>query len=271
MNELENFLKDLSDYLESFNDLTASFNHRINHYSELETLINKYSHFITNVENQEVWNQLQKQLNCDLNQVVDHLRNKSALCVAIMEKYRAMKLLNGETGITDYFKNIESCIEKEFGSFQITPDSKVLLVGSGAFPMTPTLIAKRTGAEVVGIDIDDEAIELGLKVIEILGAELNIRLEKKPVEYLGFTKEATHIIFSSTVKDKYIILDQLHELTNEDVVVAMRYGDQLKSLFNYPSREVDEQKWNKVENVLRPDDVFDIELYKKMPKFISHV
>ncbi|RAS80332.1 methyltransferase domain-containing protein [Priestia endophytica] len=271
MNELENFLKDLNEYLERFNYLTVSYNHPGNNCSELEALINKYSHFITNIENKGVWNQLENQENCDLDQIVNHLRKKSALCVAIMEKYRAMKLLNGETEITDYFKNVESCIEKEFGNFHITSDSKVLLVGSGAFPMTPILIAKRTGSEVVGVDIDDEAIELGLKVIEILGTELNIRLEKTPVEYLDFTKDATHIIFSSTVKDKYIILDQLHELTNEDVVVAMRYGDQLKSLFNYPSREVDKQKWNKVEDILRPHDVFDIELYKKVPKFITYI
>jgi SAM-dependent methyltransferase len=180
-----------------------------------------------------------------------------------MEKYRALKLLNGTTERTDYFKNIESCIEKEFGQFQITSESKVLLVGSGSFPMTPLLIAKRTGAEVVGIDIDDEAIQLGRNVVERLGNGLNIRLEKRVVEDLDFTKDVTHIIFSSTVEKKYDILDQLHTLTDENVVVAMRYGDQLKSLFNYPMRQVDGQKWKMVERILRPDHVFDIALYKK--------
>lgn len=171
---------------------------------------------------------------------------------------------DGHVEIADYFKNIESCIEEEFGSFRITSESKVLLVGSGSFPMTPLLIAKRTGAEVVGIDIDDEAIQLGRNVVERLGSGLNIRLEKLSVEDLDFTKDVTHVIFSSTVESKYDILDQLYELTNDHVVVAMRYGNQLKSLFNYPLREVDEEKWKLVEHIIRPEHVFDIALYKKV-------
>nr|WP_230876405.1 class I SAM-dependent methyltransferase [Bacillus sp. SRB1LM] len=254
----------LNDYLEKFNNLSEKYDHTINNYLELESLIDEYSNFIVNTRNQEMWEKLQQQENCDLNQLIVSLREKSSSCVAIMEKYRALKLLSGAAEITDYFKNIESCIAKEFGSFQITSNSKVLLVGSGSFPMTPLLIAKRTGAEVVGIDIDDEAIELGLGVVERLGTGLNIRLEKVSVENLDFTKDATHIICSSTVKEKYNILEQLHTLTNDNVVVAIRYGDQLKSLFNYPSKEVDKQKWNKIDDILRPNDVFDIELYRKV-------
>ena len=43
----------------------------------------------------------------------------------------------------------------------------------------------------------------------------------------------------------------------------MRYGDQLKSLFNYPMRATDSTKWKLVDQILRPDDVFDIALYQK--------
>jgi len=35
-------------------------------------------------------------------------------------------------------------------------------------------------------------------------------------------------------------------------------------LFNYPMREVDENKWRLVENVIRPNQIFDIALYKKI-------
>ncbi|WP_372508732.1 nicotianamine synthase family protein [Pseudalkalibacillus decolorationis] len=257
------FQEDLNQFLVRFIDLAAKYDHTTNHCSEFEVLIDDYSKFIINERNNEAWEQLELQESSDFNQRVEDLRKKSALCVAIMEKYRALKLLNGTTERTDYFKNIESCIEKEFGQFQITLESKVLLVGSGSFPMTPLLIAKRTGAEVFGIDIDDEAIRLGRNVVEKLGGDLNIRLEKKAVENMKYANELTHIIFSSTVETKYDILDQLYPLTNENVVVAMRYGNQLKSIFNYPMREVDGEKWRMVENIIRPDDVFDIALYKK--------
>lgn len=261
---LKTFQESISYFLEKFADLTKKYDHTINHCSELELLIDDYSKFITNEKNQEDWERLELQESSELSQLAADLRKKSALCVAIMEKYRALKLQDGNVDIADYFKNIESCIEEEFGSFQITSESKVLLVGSGSFPMTPLLIAKRTGAEVVGIDIDDEAIKLGRNVVERLGRGLNIRLEKLSVEDLDFTKDVTHVIFSSTVESKYDILDQLYELTNDNVVAAMRYGDQLKSLFNYPLREVDEKKWKLVENIIRPNHVFDIALYKKV-------
>ncbi|WP_369899525.1 nicotianamine synthase family protein [Bacillus manliponensis] len=263
MKALKTFQDYLIEFSEKFGRLAVSYDHTINNCSELEKLIDDYSKFITNERNKEAWEQLELQDLDDFEKLVVDLRKNSALCVAIMEKYRALKLLNGNTKIADYFKNIESCIEKEFGSFQITTESKVLLIGSGSFPMTPLLIAKRTGAEVVGIDIDDDAIQLGRNVVKKLGKGLKIRLEKKLVKDLKFTKYVTHVIFSSTVENKYNILDQLHMLTNKNVVVAMRYGDQLKSLFNYPMREVNEQKWQMIEKIIRPNHVFDIALYKK--------
>lgn len=263
MNATENLQLHLTEYSEKFIELAGKYDRTTHPSSELEKIINEYSNFITNDRNKEAWEQLEQQEPGGFQQLVEAVRKNSALCVAIMEKYRALKLLDGQAGITDYFKNIEACIEQEFGSFQVTSESKVLLIGSGSFPMTPLLIAKRTGAEVVGIDIDDEAIELGSRVVGALGKGLKIRLENAFVENLDFTKDATHIIFSSTVENKYDLLDQLHALTNEHVIVAMRYGDRLKSLFNYPRREVDGRKWKAVETILRPDHVFDIALYAK--------
>ncbi|MDI3091854.1 methyltransferase domain-containing protein [Priestia megaterium] len=260
---LGNFQDHLIDFSEEFELISRRYNHTVNDYKDLEVLIDEYSKFITNERNKEAWEKVQQQGDGDFSELIKDLRKKSALCVTIMEKYRALKLQSGDPEIADYFKNIESCIEEEFGSFEIKSNSKVLLVGSGSFPMTPLLIAKRTGAKVLGIDIDDEAITLGINVVEKLGKGLSIQLEKISVEDLGFTKDATHIIFSSTVESKYDILDQLYSLTNENVVVAMRYGNHLKSLFNYPLKQVDEKKWKMVENIVRPEHIFDIALYKK--------
>ena len=254
----------LRAFAEQFGKLAVRYDQTLKHSEELETVINEYSRFVTAPDHKIAWDMLKQVELEELEPLIHQLRHQSARCVAIMEKYRALKLQDGEVQIADYFKNIEECIDKEFGRCQVTSQSKVLLVGSGSFPMTPLLIAKRTGAEVVGIDIDAEAITLGRKVVETLGAGLNIRLEQLLLEDLAYTKQATHIIFSSTVANKYDLLDQLHALTNEQVVVAMWYGDQLKSLFNYPMKETDRRKWKLVDNILRPDDVFDIALYQKV-------
>src|SRR5690606_3810153 len=117
------------------------------------------------------------------------------------------------------------------------------MVGSGAFPMTPLYIARRTGAEIIGIDIDAESDELGRQDVERLGSGLRIRLGRTFIEQLDDIRDVTHVIISSTVAIKYELLDRLHALTNPNVVVAMRYGNRLKSLFNYPMQEVDEARW----------------------------
>ncbi|NMH69391.1 SAM-dependent methyltransferase [Bacillus sp. RO3] len=229
----------------------------------LEELIDEYSAFILNEEYIKRWKLLMDSTPEDVLHLVDGVRKLSALSVAKMEKHRAMKLLSGEEEAADYFQNIESCIEKEFGQFQVTQKSTVLLVGSGSFPMTPLLIAGRTGAKVIGIDIDPEAITLGRQVVDRLGRDLPITLELSQVEEHKDLKDVTHIIFSSTVEGKYDILDQLYERTGEDVVVSMRYGDGLKSLFNFPSQKVDQKKWRMAENSMRPQQIFDVIVYEK--------
>lgn len=43
----------------------------------------------------------------------------------------------------------------------------------------------------------------------------------------------------------------------------MRYGDGLKSIFNYPKQETHPQQWTFVDDITRPDQIFDIALYQK--------
>ncbi|WP_217558936.1 SAM-dependent methyltransferase [Paenibacillus sp. GbtcB18] len=263
MHTPEQFLQTLNGFQAKFAQLAERYEGTVQGSSELEATLDDYSAFITNEANEESWEHWNRQDPGPMSRLVEDLRKTSAFCVGMMEKYRAWKLLNGMAERTEYFRNIESCIEKEFGSFQVTEDSKVLLVGSGSFPMTPLYIAKQTGAEVVGIDIDREAVDLGRRVVKELGSGLKIRLENVFVEHLDDIREVTHIIFSSTVAIKYELLDRLDALTDRNVIVAMRYGGGLKSLFNYPMQEVNGSKWSLVETVLRPGHVFDIALYQK--------
>ncbi|MGE7690286.1 nicotianamine synthase family protein [Lysinibacillus sp. NPDC097214] len=237
-------------------------NHLIVEYSELCGIIDEYSSFIINHDNQKQWNHLEQ--SSEIISLVENLRNNASICVQIMEKYRALLLSHEKEELTNYFLNIENCIEKEYGGFQITSQSKVLLVGSGPFPITLLMIAERTGAEVFGIDIDDEAIQLGKHVVNKIGSHLSIQIDNKSVQELAVIKQISHIIFSSTVSNKYDILDRLYDLTNKDVLIAMRYGNGLKSLFNYPMQKVDETKWHIIEKIIHPQSVFDVILYRKV-------
>ncbi|MNZ58680.1 Nicotianamine synthase protein [compost metagenome] len=257
-------IQQMEAFLSEFRELNLSYNQHANNYSEMEKTIGEFTAFVLNQQNEEIWKQVESHFNNNkLVRNIAELREQSAYCVWAMEKYRAMELLLNRQGIAEYFNNIEACIASEFGRFEITTGSKVLLIGAGAFPMTPLLIARKTGAEVVGIDIDPEAVGLARNVVSLLGQNSSIRIENITIDQLDFTQRATHIVFASTIKEKFELLQQLHPLTNGNVVVAMRYGNGLKSLFNYPLQDVDSSLWRIVNRVQQPGNVFDVAIYKK--------
>lgn len=256
-------LASLQEYRRRFTTAADAYDGSTARAADLEEVMAAYSTYVTDERNLAPFAELARAGSADTADLVTDLRSQSARCAAVMEKYRALRLLDGRSGAVGYFANVESCIEEEFGAVGPTRDSRVLLIGSGSFPMTLLNVAERTGAATVGLDIDAEAVGLGQRVVQLLGRDLDIALQNAAAEDLPFTRSATHIVISSTVAVKYEILHRLHAVTRDDVVVAMRFGDGLKSLFNYPMQDVDADRWRLVETIRRPDQVFDIALYAK--------
>jgi hypothetical protein len=256
-------LRTLHDYRRRFGAAADSYDGSTRRAAELERVMAGYSDLVTDERNEAPFAALERDSAAGTAELVDDLRARSARCAAVMEKYRALRLLDGTARSVGYFANVESCIAEEFGALAPTANSSVLLVGSGSFPMTLLHVAERTGAPVAGVDIDPEAVDLGRRVAQQLGASSDMILERCPAEELPFTRRATHVVFSSTIAVKYDLLHRLHPATRDDVVVAMRYGDGLKSLFNYPMQNVDPQRWRLAETIRRPGQVFDIAVYTK--------
>jgi hypothetical protein len=259
-------LRSLHEYRRRFVAAADGYDGSTRGTADLEAVMADYSEFVTDERNEAPFLALAQEDSPGTDELIGDLRAQSARCAAVIEKYRALRLLDGTEGASGYFANVESSIAEEFGALAPTARSSVLLVGSGSFPMTLLHTAERTGAPVAGVDIDHEAIALARRVVRHLADSADITLECRPVEDLPFTRRATHVVFSSTVQVKYDLLHQMHPLTRDDVVVAMRFGDGLKSLFNYPMQPVDPRRWRLVETIRRPDQVFDIAVYAK-----SHV
>lgn len=258
-NEFETRLK---YYQQQFEHLYETIQQGERALDDLEQLIDEYSGYILDdqpTQQYEHW----RTSTSEQQPLIKPLADITARCVKLMESTRARRLIHGQLGSTGYFDNIEHCISEEFGQFEITPEDTVLLVGSGAYPMTLVQIAQETGARVIGIDIDEEAVRYGRQVIGILAPDAPIEIHQKTVAELEAIREVTHVIFSSTVEMKYDILEELYDLTDHDIVVSMRYGDGLKSIFNYPKQETHPQYWTCVDDITRPDQIFDIALYQK--------
>ncbi|MBA8771948.1 staphylopine biosynthesis enzyme CntL [Staphylococcus coagulans] len=260
--EIKQFEAQLENYAQQFEQLYEKAQASEQAVRDLEQLVDDYSAYILDEQQAQVYQQWYTHPVSN-TQLIHVLAEITSRCVKLMESTRARRLISGNAGSSGYFENIEHCIVEEFGQFEITPEDTVLLVGSGAYPMTLVQIAQETGAHVIGIDIDEDAVNYGQKVIEILAPNETIEIHRKNVNELEAIRDVTHIIFSSTVKMKYDILAELYELTNRDVVVSMRYGNDLKSIFNYPKQDTYPHHWTCVADITQPDQIFDIALYQK--------
>lgn len=261
MNSRYEINKQLQDYLRQFETLYYQVLEDEHYIDALERLVDRYSQFILNPtakQQFEDWNSIEAK-----SSLTHQLQDITAQCVKQVEEVRAKRLLDGRASTTGYFDNIEQCIQEEFGQFHFGKGDKLLLVGSGAYPMTLVQVAKATGASILGIDIDSQAVDLGQQIVQLLAPNEDIEITNQTVDKIEDMQAITHIIFSSTIPVKYDILNQLHALTNDNVVVAMRYGDGFKALFNYPSQQTTETKWHCVEQLSRPNHIFDIALYRK--------
>lgn len=254
----------LVNYLEKFEYLYKKVINDYSYIGKLEILIDEYSEFILDERYKDAysrWNDVAEKSLISMT-----LADMTSKCVKQVENIRARRLLDGKVSTSGYFDNIEHCINEEFGQFEIHSNDKVLLIGSGAYPMTLVQIAEETNAQVIGIDIDQDALIFGKAVVKRLAPDKDIRITNQSVSELEDISEVTHIIFSSTVPMKYEILDELYQLTNKDVVVAMRYGNGFKSIFNYPKINVNPEKWECIQTCIQDNQIFDIALYRKANK-----
>ena len=61
--------------------------------------------------------------------------------------------------------------------------------------MTLVQVAKETGASVIGIDIDSQAVDLGQRIVQVLAPNEDIAITNQTVEEIDDMQTITHIIF----------------------------------------------------------------------------
>lgn len=70
-----------------------------------------------------------------------------------------------------------------------------------------------------------------------------MRFTSEPVKELPAIKSATHVVIASLVREKTAIIEQLASLLPYGAKVILRYGNGLKSIFNYPYHDSPESVW----------------------------
>ncbi len=180
----------------------------------------------------------------EVQRQVDRLRETAAEALCDVEKHQSKSISLIEMDGNKYLTTLIQSVKDDLKSFDINQQSKVLFIGSGAFPISVLTIAKEFGAKVMGLDIDSEAVQIACQVAKAFDIETLVSFSDEKLSSLAFLKETTHIIIASLVKNKIEVLNQLKELIDENVHIMLRYGNGVKSIFNYPFNYDLSEDWN---------------------------
>jgi precorrin-6B methylase 2 len=76
-----------------------------------------------------------------------------------------------------YLKLYQEIVIKEITMAQISPQDRVLVIGSGSLPATPVLIAQNTHAQIVSIDKDSTAVNKAAHYVKSHHLEQTLTIE----------------------------------------------------------------------------------------------
>jgi 2-polyprenyl-3-methyl-5-hydroxy-6-metoxy-1,4-benzoquinol methylase len=76
-----------------------------------------------------------------------------------------------------YLKLYEDIVTKEITLAQISQKDRILVIGSGSLPVTPTLIVRNTHAQTVSIDIDPHAVKQAIHYVNSQNLEQLLKIE----------------------------------------------------------------------------------------------
>jgi 2-polyprenyl-3-methyl-5-hydroxy-6-metoxy-1,4-benzoquinol methylase len=220
----------------------------------LKNRMDYIARFITNEENRNLWCQWGTQTEIEEQSI--ELRESIVKALCDLEKYQSVRVINHESDISNYLSALSHKVKDEIETFNINDQSNVLFIGSGALPTSALTIVKETRANMMCLDIDEEAITLAEHVTKLSGLQSLVHFSTQKASELSFIREASHVIIASLVKNKAEVLEELEQALHPNAKIILRYGNGLKSLFNYPFEKDLSKQWNQTKWE-RSKDIYD--------------
>lgn len=260
MTDKYEFLFSIKKLRYEINELSAYIKESKYCYELLTNKLEDLSKFVVSEENDKQW-QIWGE-DAEIRKYSAELREASSKAICTIEKYQSSCSINAQTDISEYMSTLCNSVKKEVETFEINKHSKVVFIGSGAFPISALTIAKQTSAEIMCLDIDMEAVEMGKNIAELTGLESRVSFTNKTVSELPFIKDATHVMIASLVKNKLEVLEDLKYVLPGGAKVIIRYGNGLKSMFNYPLDQDLSNEWNQA-NIEQSEHFYDTVVLRK--------
>ncbi len=137
-----------------------------------------------------------------------------------------------------YLNAYEVMIEKELKLTEVSKDDSVLIIGCGSLPSTSIVIAEKTNAKNVSMDIDKSAVEAARKILKKMN--LLDKVKVRLVEDINYPIDDFDLIFILYgVKKQEKIFRHIFENAKSDVKVIIRsYSDDFKNVFDFKNFKV---------------------------------
>jgi SAM-dependent methyltransferase len=133
-----------------------------------------------------------------------------------------------------HFSKAKAVVAREIAASQITSKDRVLVIGCGSLPYTAELIARQTGATVVAIDNDPNAIRKASRYVRQRGLD---GVDIKQGDGFNYPLSTfTVIIIVLGVKPKGKIVERVILEAQEEARIIYREPRDLGNLYNARSQ-----------------------------------
>ncbi len=169
--------------------------------------------------------------NPEYNRQLKKLRETAVSALCKLEKHQSQCAQEHCLSISDYLSQLSENTQLELRNANIDNDSRVMFIGSGSYPLSAFTISQLTGAVVHGIDIDEQAVAMANR-LKPRNLSATFGSQDLLTEFERFCP--THIVVASSVEHNWELLNQLKPYLDSTHKVMVRFGNGLKSAFNYP-------------------------------------
>lgn len=165
------------------------------------------------------------------DRLIKQLRETTVKALCVLEKHQSQCARAHQLDPSEYLYQLSENTKIELKSAGIENNSRVLFIGSGSYPISAFTISQFTGAVVHGIDIDEQAVTMANQ-LDLPHLSTTFSCKDLITEFVSF--RPTHVVVASLVEHKWELLTQLKPHLDHSHRVLVRFGNGLKSTFNYP-------------------------------------
>jgi len=120
-----------------------------------------------------------------------------------------------------YIEYYADIIEQEISMINIRNSTSILHIGCGSIPASSILLAKKTQAKIIGIDIDDHAIKKAKKCIKNMGLTKRVIVQKMDALKSDLSSYEL-ILISQGLMPKEDFMQKLVDTLSVDQIVILR-------------------------------------------------